>query len=349
MIPGIDPKIDIAFKKVFGSERLGDLTAALINAVRSPPPEHRVVEVEILNPYSERMTLDDKLSILDIKARDQSEWIYDLEMQMLALAALCPRALYYWAKSYAEQLSAGADYTRLRRTISICFVNGVVFRDWPDYHTCFQLLDPSGELCLTEDLEIHIIELPKFRKALDELTMPLDFWLYFFKNGEVLDADALPRELDRPEVRKAMGVLKMLAQNDMERELYEGRLKAKRDLQTLETERRMAEEQRRAAEEQRRAAEEQRRAAEERWRTAESHWRAAEKQRAEWQQRYEAADREREAAKYEGEAAKRMLVRQIQLCERLLGRPLSEAVELAACSLDELRDLAERLERESTA
>jgi len=52
MIPGIDPKIDIAFKKVFGSERSGDLTAALINAVREPPPEHRVIEVEFLNPVS---------------------------------------------------------------------------------------------------------------------------------------------------------------------------------------------------------------------------------------------------------------------------------------------------------
>jgi predicted transposase/invertase (TIGR01784 family) len=319
MIPGIDPKIDIAFKKVFGSERFGDLTAALINAVRSPPPEHRVVEVMFLNPYSEKMTLDDKLSILDVKARDQSEWIYDLEMQMLVLAALSPRALYYWAKSYAEQLSAGEDYTRLRRTISICFVNGVVFRDWPDHHTCFRLLDRSGGLCLTEDLEIHIIELPKFQKTLAELEPDLDFWLYFLKNGEELDADALPAELDRWEIRKAMGVLKMLAQSDVERELYEGRLKAKRDMQTLETERRMAEE-----------------------------------QRADWQQRYEAANREREAANREREAAnrereaaKRMLVRQIQLCERLLGRRGANTEELTACSLDELHDLAERLERES--
>ena len=319
MIPGIDPKIDIAFKKVFGSERFGDLTAALINAVRSPPPEHRVVEVMFLNPYSEKMTLDDKLSILDVKARDQSEWIYDLEMQMLVLAALSPRALYYWAKSYAEQLSAGEDYTRLRRTISICFVNGVVFREWPDHHTIFRLLDRSGELCLTEDLEIHLIELPKFQKTLAELETDLDFWLYFLKNGEELDADALPAELDRWEIRQAMGVLKMLAQSDVERELYEGRLKAKRDMQTLETERRMAEE-----------------------------------QRADWQQRYEAANREREAANREREAAnrereaaKRMLVRQIQLCERLLGRRGANTEELSACSLDELHELAERLERES--
>jgi hypothetical protein len=83
MIPGIDPKIDIAFKKVFGSERSGDLTAALINAVRAPPPEHRVIEVEFLNPYSDRMSLDDKLSILDVKARDQAVW------KMLAQSDLC--------------------------------------------------------------------------------------------------------------------------------------------------------------------------------------------------------------------------------------------------------------------
>lgn len=135
----------------------------------------------------------------------------------------------------------------------------------------------------------------------------------------------LTAELDRWEIRKAMGVLKMLAQSDLERELYEGRMKAKRDLQTLETERRMAEDQRRTAEEQ----------------------------RAEWQQRYEAANREREeanrreeAANRREEAAKKLVTRQIQLVERLLARQLSDADQLMACSLDDLRDLAERLERE---
>ncbi len=50
-----------------------------------------------------------------------------------------------------------------------------------------------------------------------------------------MHADALPDALNRPDQQKAMGVLKMLAQSDVERELYEGRLKAKRDMQTLET------------------------------------------------------------------------------------------------------------------
>lgn len=63
----------------------------------------------------------------DIKARDQAGWLYNVEMQMLALAVSSPRLLYYWAKVYGQQLAAGDDYTRLWPTISLCFVNGVLF------------------------------------------------------------------------------------------------------------------------------------------------------------------------------------------------------------------------------
>ena len=179
---------------------------------------------------------------------------------------------------------------------------------------------------------IHVIEIPKFNRTLAELRTPLDFWLYFLKNGGGLDADALPGELDRrPELRKAMGVLKMLAQNDLERELYEGRLKAKRDLQTLETQRRTLETQRRTLE----------------------------TQRDHWQERYEAANREREQATRREEQATREreqarrevhreLAERVRLCQRLLRRPVSEADELLGQSVDALRELAETLERDLT-
>ena len=318
MIPGIDPKIDIAFKKVFGSEPWRDLTASLINAVLEPPPHQRLVDVELLNPYSEKMTLDDKLSILDIKARDDQGRLYNLEMQMLATAALVQRLLYYWSKIYSQQLAEGDDYTRLRPTISICFVNGDLFANRPEYHTEFRLLDAVGRLCLTDDLAIHVIELPKFTRTLEELRTPLDFWLYFFKNGAGLDADALPEAMNRPEQRKAMGVLKMLAQSDVERELYEGRLKAKRDPQTLETMRRTLE--------------------------AQAH--TLETQRDQWQQRYETANREREEARSE---VKRALADRICLCQRLLKRPVFPVDELLSRSVEDLRVQAEGLERDVTA
>jgi predicted transposase/invertase (TIGR01784 family) len=313
MIPGIDPKIDIAFKKVFGSESSRTILVHLIDAVLTLPPWERLVDVQLLNPYSEKMTLDDKLSILDIKARDERGRLFNLEMQMVASRALPERFVYYSSKTYTHQLTEGDDYSQLCPTIAICFVNGVLFGDWSDYHTPFQLRNPDGRLCLTNDLAIHLIELPKFGKRLEELETPLDLWLYFLQNGEGLDADALPSPLDAPEIRRAMGVLKMLAQNDLERELYEGRLKAKRDLQTLET------------------------------------------LRDQWQQRYLEAEHrldvvshERDQASRERDQARQMVVRQIQLCQRLLRRSVSDAEDLAVRSLDELRDLADRLERDLT-
>ena len=328
MIPGIDPKIDIAFKKVFGSEPWRDLTTALINAVLKRPRGQWLEEVDLLNPYTQGMAIDDKLSILDIKARDQQGHLYNLEMQMLATAALSPRLLYYWSKLYSQQLSVGDDYTKLRPTILICFVNGELFVDRPDYHTHFRLLDASGQVCLTNDLAIHVLELPKFQRPLEELREPLDFWLYFLKNGAGLDADALPAAMDQPEFHKAMEVLKMLAQNDQERELYEGRLKAKRDMQTLDTMRRTLEAQ----------LEAQTRTLEAQTRTLETRAQTLETQRDQWQQRYETANRE----------VKRELAERIGLCQRLLRHPQSAADELVARSVEELRDQAERLECELT-
>ena len=163
---------------------------------------------------------------------------------------------------------------------------------------------------LTDDLVVHVIELPKFTRTLAELRTPLDFWLYFLKNGGELDADALPDALDRPDQRKAMGVLKMLAQSDVERELYEGRLKAKRDMQTLETLR-------------------------DQW---QQRYEAANRER-------EAANRREEQAHRE---VRRQLAERICLCQRLLRRSVSGIDELVGWNMEELQKQAERLEREVT-
>lgn len=247
MVPGIDPKVDIAFKKVFGSEAFQDLTISLINAVLAPPPDRAVVSIQLLNPYNERMKLDDKLSILDIKARDQEGRIFHLEMQMSSRSAMAPRLLYYWSKVYSQQLVVGGNYTELRPAISICFVNNRISTDWPGYLTRFQLLDKSGRHCLTGDQEIVIVELPKFRKPLERLRKSLDFWLYLLKNGDQLDADSPPEPLNRPDQRRALEVLKMLSQSELEREQYESRVRAQMDWDTLEALKRMAESERDAA------------------------------------------------------------------------------------------------------
>ncbi len=230
MIPGLDPKVDYAFKKVFGSEANTPVLLNLLDAVLKPPPDQRLVSVEILNPFNDKEALDDKLSILDIKARDQQGRLYNVEMQMLAPWVYPQRVLYYWAVLHSQQLREGVDYAALQPTISISFVNSVLFAQTPDYHLDFQLRSSRHpELIFSPQQAIHVLELPKFRLTAEELADPLDVWCYFLVHGIDLDTEKLPVALRIPPVQRAMEVLQMLTQSDLERERYQARLKAQRD------------------------------------------------------------------------------------------------------------------------
>jgi predicted transposase/invertase (TIGR01784 family) len=98
MTTGIDPKVDYVFKRLFGTVRTQALTVHLLNAALRLPPAHRVADLELLNPFADKETLDDKLSVLEVKARDQAGRLFNVEMQMLAHRKFFPRRLlYYWA------------------------------------------------------------------------------------------------------------------------------------------------------------------------------------------------------------------------------------------------------------
>jgi hypothetical protein len=107
----------------------------------------------------------------------------------------------------------------------------VLFPAVPEYHLWFQLISPRNGIALTDHLCIHFFELPKFQRPLKELTTPLEGWLYFLRYAEDLNPQSLPEPLDTPEIRQAMEVLMMLARVDIQKEIYEGRIKARRDEQ----------------------------------------------------------------------------------------------------------------------
>ena len=57
----INPRVDLAFKKIFGVEENKDLTMSLINAVVAS--EDQVSEITLLNPYNPKNFANDKLSM----------------------------------------------------------------------------------------------------------------------------------------------------------------------------------------------------------------------------------------------------------------------------------------------
>jgi predicted transposase/invertase (TIGR01784 family) len=175
-----------------------------VDSVLAPPPDGRIGDIDVLNPFNPKEALDDKLSILDIKARDQSGRQFNIEMQMLAYRYYEKRILYYASKLHQQQLHEGEDYLRLRPTISISFLDHVLFPMVPGYHLVFRLLEETHHFPFTQDLELHILELPKFTKSAAELVSELDIWLYFLRHAAKMDTEALPAALaQHPLIRRA--------------------------------------------------------------------------------------------------------------------------------------------------
>jgi hypothetical protein len=67
---GIKPTVDFVFKKVFGSPENIPVLIGLLNAILKLA--HPIVHVEILNPFSYQEFAEDKLVVLDVRARDST-------------------------------------------------------------------------------------------------------------------------------------------------------------------------------------------------------------------------------------------------------------------------------------
>lgn len=236
MILGIDPKVDYAFKLLFGRESSRDLLVHLLNAVLKPGANEQIVSLEILNPFNDKDTEDDKLSVVDVKARDQLARLFNVEMQLFVTLIFRPRSLYYWSRLYQEQMKDGKSYQNLKPTHSICIVNDKMFRNKPGFYTRFHLQSDDG-VVFSDHLVVHVIELGKFTKTIDVLADNLDIWCYFLKHAANLDLDQLPEILRIGPFKKAMEILTVITQDDIEREKYEARLKRQLDEASLKIER----------------------------------------------------------------------------------------------------------------
>lgn len=227
----ISPKVDIAFKKIFGVEENKDLLISLINSIVGD--EDQIVDVTLLNPYNSKNFKQEKLSILDIKAKGKDGKRYNIEIQISDEADYDKRALYYWAKLYTEQLREAEDYSLLSKAIGIHILNFTSILDVDKYHNVFHITEKESGHIFFKDLELHTIELKKFSKngneGLDDIVAKvktsLDIWMAFLTRHDLLNEDRLPSKLDSPSLKKAIHVLDFMNFNVEEREAYEAHLK----------------------------------------------------------------------------------------------------------------------------
>jgi predicted transposase/invertase (TIGR01784 family) len=229
----IDPKIDCVFKALLGSEENRNLLIHFLNAVLNKDLSVPIVWVDILNPYNDKEFIDDKLSVVDVKAKDSQERIYQVEIQMSMYRNLPERVVYNWADIYSQQLQSGHDYHKLMPTYSIWLMAENVVKGDNNYVHEYKLRDVNGNL-LTDHGGIWILELNKFNdKAIES---DKQTWLKFFKEGEALDEEKLPGWMNTDEMRQAMGTLKLFSEKEKNYHAYQARQNFLREQRTIQWE-----------------------------------------------------------------------------------------------------------------
>lgn len=247
----VDPKVDIAFKKIFGDEQRKHVLISLLNAVM----DKDIVEVQILNPYQVPKIPELKFTILDIKARDSHGREFIVEMQANPYKYFDKRALDYVARAYVSQLNGGMDYDEHQPVYFIGVLNFPFFNA-PRYLSRHFILNVETQEQEIQDFELYFIELTKFGKSLPELDSILDKWTYFLKELDHLQQ--LPEELaNEPAIREAAETANRATWTKEEIEAYEHGLREEaKELKMI----RQLEEQQKAIEDQQKALEDQQRA-----------------------------------------------------------------------------------------
>ena len=123
-------------------------------------PKRPIANVAIKNPFKVQDFLDDKLSVLDVKAADAFGAKYDVEMQLDVSASLMQRTVFYGCDLYADQLRKGGDYGDLRPVFCIWLIDGVLWSGTQVHHA-FRLTDAASGRVLEDTLAIHTLEAGK--------------------------------------------------------------------------------------------------------------------------------------------------------------------------------------------
>ena len=182
----LDPKNDVAFRKIFGSEEHKDILITFINDILELKDNDQIEDVEFLSTIQDPEIASKKQSIVDVLCKDKNGVQIIVEMQVAPTRGFEKRAQYYAAKAYSRQLNKGKEvdgkYENLKEVIFIAIADYTVFPDKKEFKSEHIMLDKKTYEHDLKDFSFTFIELPKFKKKkIEELTSIVDKWCYFFK------------------------------------------------------------------------------------------------------------------------------------------------------------------------
>ncbi len=215
----IDPRIDFAFKKIFGNEKAKEVLVSFLESLLQLEGERRIAELTILDPFQAPRIREMKHSILDVKCRDHRGISYIVEIQVQKVSAFLKRIQYNSAKAYAHQIARSEEYPRLNQVIAITITDFVLFEDFSHCVSRHESRETTTGQSYLQDIVHLFIELPKFNQSLEEASGILDLWIYFIKYaGSLLE---VPEKLSANPFRHAFEMAMVANMTIEELEMYD--------------------------------------------------------------------------------------------------------------------------------
>lgn len=187
----LDPKNDIAFKKIFGTERNSDILIHFLNDILKFKASKPIQKVTFLPTEQDPDIASQKTSIVDILCEDEDKNSYIVEMQVAKTKGFEKRAQYYAAKAYTSKVNIGQAYEDLKEIIFVAIADYVMFPDKKGYKSDHVILDRDTLEQDLKDFSFTFIELPKFNTDPKNLSTLQEKWCYFFKHAEDTDSEDL--------------------------------------------------------------------------------------------------------------------------------------------------------------
>jgi predicted transposase/invertase (TIGR01784 family) len=183
----LNPLNDYLFGKYMGEPGDEEQLIAFLNAVLKKTKRDNIVSVTILeNKSMITEVIGNKSSVFDIRAETNDGSKVNIEVQLRNVSNMDRRSLFYWSLEYSKSIKSGKDYTILPNVISINIL-GTEFLSSKDFHTNFHTSfhireDTKTDYILTDALEMHFIDMVKFRRVKDKdiVNNILHRWLTFF-------------------------------------------------------------------------------------------------------------------------------------------------------------------------
>ncbi len=218
---------DYVFKRIFGKGGNEKILKSLLEAIL----KINIKKIEVKNPEIPKEAIDEKLSILDIKAEINENTMVDIELQVGNTTAIERRLIVYNAKLIAGDIKVSEEYKNVKDTIIICIINDNIVKRNAYLSLAMLKYEKTEEIqyvnmgyekeeeeYLTDMVKYYIIELPKFKKKKPKVADLLEKWLYVIGGDQKMMEEY---KKENEEIKEAIEQLKEMSADEYERELYE--------------------------------------------------------------------------------------------------------------------------------